>query len=306
MRLVLDARTAAFAALIDYAGLFPPASVSMLQAVGEYDKATESARSWTFGRFLCPTSRLEELAGVATSTFQRGDGGWSVGAIFDGDPGSSAAVAHDFHVEMAPAMEVSAAEAKITDPTPSGIGELIDTIGSIGTDVVAFVEVDRGASIADQVASTAAELESRSRTGGAKLRCGGTTADLFPDVDEVTEFIVEASASRLAFKATAGLHQPIRHFDQELSVWRHGFVNILIADAATDAGQPRSVVRDIVEETDPDAFSIGASMAAWRDVSLPGSALRRTRSKGFVAYGSCDLAEPTDALIDLGFLGDGT
>ncbi|MGI9585933.1 MAG: hypothetical protein ACR2N7_10125 [Acidimicrobiia bacterium] len=306
MRLVLDARTAAFAALIDYAGLFPPASLSMEDAVREYADATASPRSWAFGRFLCPASRLEELAGVATSSFHRGDGGWSIGVVFDVDPGPSAAVAHDFNVEMSPAIEVSAAEARITDPTPKGIGELIDTIGSIGTDVVAFLEVDRRSSITRQVAATVTELASRSRAGGAKIRCGGTTADLFPNVEEVTEFIVAASTNRLAFKATAGLHQPVRHFDQELAVWRHGFVNILVADAAADDGQSHSVVEAIVRETDPAAFSIGASMARWKDVSIPGSALRRTRTNGFVAYGSCDLAEPTDALVDLGFFGEGT
>jgi hypothetical protein len=306
MRLVLDARTAAFAALIDYAGLFPPASVSMEQAVREYTAARESDRSWTYGRFLCHASRLQELAGVATSTFERGDGGWEIGVIFDGDSGSDAAVAHDFHTEMSPAMEVSAAEAKLADPTPHGIGWLIDTIASIDPDVVPFLEVDRQSSITDQIASIAEELGARKRTGGAKLRCGGTTADLFPSVDEVTEFISEASGQRLPFKATAGLHRPVRHLDDELGVWRHGFLNILLADAAADSGQPMSVVRAIVAETDPTTFSVGASAAAWKEVSLPGSALRRTRANGFVAYGSCDLAEPTDALVDLGFLGDGT
>jgi hypothetical protein len=286
--------------------LFPPASVSMEQAVREYAEARVSDRSWAYGRFLCHASRLQELAGVATSSFERGDGGWKIGVIFDGNAGSDAAAAHDFHTEMSPAIEVAAAEAKVTDPTPEAIGALIGTILSIDPDVVPFLEVDRTGSITDQIASIATELDTRNRSGGAKLRCGGPTADHFPSVDEVTEFISEASAQRLAFKATAGLHQPVRHFDDDLGVWRHGFLNILIADAAADSGQQRSVVRNIVSETDPTNFSISAFAATWNDVSLPGSALRRTRSKGFIAYGSCDLAEPTDALVDLGFLGEGT
>jgi hypothetical protein len=79
-----------------------------------------------------------------------------------------------------------------------------------------------------------------------------------------------------------------------------------MASAACDAGEDRSIVEAIIAESDPTAFSVSAMTASWRTVSLPGSAIRRSRQSGFVAFGSCDLEEPLTALDDLGFLGEGS
>ena len=70
-------------------------------------------------------------------------------------------------------------------------------------------------------------------------------------------------------------------------------------------GMDANGVEAVVADTDKDAFSVSAAFASWRGHEVPGSALRRVRRNGFVAYGSCDFNEPTEALQDLGFLGGG-
>ncbi|MFV1999152.1 MAG: hypothetical protein ACC654_02175 [Acidimicrobiia bacterium] len=310
MRLVLDARTASFAALIDYAGLFPPASLDMSGAVSGYREARSSSAHWVAGRFLCPSSRLVELAGELTGSIRPGEGRWEVGVILESEPsntiGAAAAVAQSFHIEMQPAAIVASAEAKIVDPSVSGIGATIDTISSIQPEVVAFLEVDRSSSVSEQVANTAEALHVQGQVGGVKLRCGGAYTTMFPTAEEVAEFILAATANRLPFKATAGLHQPIRHIDPTIDAWRHGFVNLLIASGAAASGESVRTIEAIVAETDPGAFSIRPAFATWRDISIPGNAMRRTRKDGFVAYGSCDFDEPVKALANLAFLGEGT
>src|SRR5688500_9249199 len=47
--------------VIDYAGLFPPAKLSMREAVEEYVSYRQSQESWIVSRFICPASRLMEL-----------------------------------------------------------------------------------------------------------------------------------------------------------------------------------------------------------------------------------------------------
>lgn len=305
MRLVLDARTAAFATLIDYAGLFPPASLSVEDAVGEYRRIRAGASAWVGGRFLCRASQLADLASVATRTFAAGETPWEVSVIFDGTPGESAALAKDFHAEMDPVMVVAAAEARLGGAANVAVDPLIDSMLSIAPEVVPFIEVDRSRSIKEQVDSVATTLESRRRVGGVKLRCGGEAVDSFPTPGEVAEFIAASVDARMPFKATAGLHQPIRHFDDNLGLERHGFVNLLIATALAEAGEDRATIEHVIAETDPDAFAMSAAFASWRDRKVPGSALRRMRHSGFVAYGSCDFNEPTEALIELGFMGQG-
>lgn len=303
MRLAIDARTAAFSGLIDYAGVFPPASLSMPDAVAGYRTMMESDDRWIVGRFLVRASQLQELAAVATHSLVAGDQPWSIGVVLDTSPGAGASLGQDFQREMSPAMSIAAFELMLepgTDP-----GSLIDTVATIDPDLAVFIEVDRVEPLDDQIRAIGDALRDRGRRGGAKLRCGGLTKDDFPTVDEVTEFLWAASFADVAFKATAGLHQPIRHRDQTIGGWRHGFVNLLIGSVAADAGQPRSVVREIVAESDPTAFSITPVAASWKDVVLPGSAIRRSRLRGLVAFGSCDIDEPKEALAGLSFLGDG-
>lgn len=304
MRLVLDARTAAFGAIIDYAGVFPPASLAIEDAVRAYRTHTESDDGWAIGRFLVRASQLEALAQVATGGFRRGDRPWKVGVVFDMGVGASATVAQAFHNEMSPAMEITAAEVRYPEQA-DGIAAILESVGTIDRDAATFIEVDTERPMRDQIEAIDRHLREFGRTGGAKLRCGGLTADAFPDVDTVTQFLWEASLTGLPFKATAGLHQPIRHRDDELGVMRHGFLNLLVASVACDAGEDMGTVRDIVGDDDRSSFAVSATAVRWRDLMLPGSAVRRSRHDGFIAYGSCDIDEPLDALKDLGFLGEG-
>jgi len=305
MRLVLDARTATFAALIDYAGLFPPAQLPMTDAIREYRVLRSGDHGWVSGRFLCPASLLSDLASVATATFATGETPWEVGVIFDGQQGESAALAAEFQAEMDPAMKIAGAEAKLTEATPAAVVSLLDAMLSVAPDVVPFVEVDKAMSIGHQVDLISEGLGARHRVGGVKLRCGGATEDAFPEPNEVAEFVMAATDRSLPFKATAGLHQPIRHFDDAIGIERHGFLNILMAAALAERGMDATSVEAVIADTDKDAFSVSAAFASWREHEIPGSALRRVRRTGFVAYGSCDFDEPTETLESLGFLGGG-
>ncbi len=305
MRLVLDARTASFGALIDYAGVFPPASLATEDAVREYRSHRESPDAWAIGRFLVRASQLESLGAVVTSSFRRGDHPWSVGVVFDLGVGASATLAQAFHYEMSPAMEVTSAEVRYPERHDE-VRAILEAVATIDRDVATFIEVDTHRPLREQIETIDRELRESGQTGGAKLRCGGVTADHFPSVDTVVDFLWEASLAGLPFKATAGLHQPVRHRDEELDVMRHGFLNLLAGSAACDEGEDRTTVQAIVAEEDPEAFEVNATALRWRDVMLPGSAVRRSRHDGFTAYGSCDLDEPLSALRALGFLGDGT
>ncbi len=305
MRLVLDARTAAFAALIDYAGLFPPASLSVQDAFASYRKIRSGPLAWVGGRFLCLASQLPDLAAVATATLTRGEAPWEISVVFDLPAGESASHAVDFQAEMNPVMTIAAVEAKLTEPTAVALDSMLDAMLSVGTEVVPFVEVERSGSITAQVGLMADALGSRRRVGGVKLRCGGEVVDLFPTSAEVAEFIMAVTDHGLPFKATAGLHRPIRHFDEDLGIERHGFVNILMAAVLADTGSDIATIKAIIQDTDPNDFSLSAVFASWRGHEVPGSALRRMRRTGFVAYGSCDFDEPTEELEHLGFLGGG-
>ena len=58
---------AAFKEIVDYAGLFPPASCSMADAVRQYAVYRQSEDRWMLGRFVVAATRLQEL-GLAIET----------------------------------------------------------------------------------------------------------------------------------------------------------------------------------------------------------------------------------------------
>ena len=47
--------------LIDYAGLFPPANLSLDAAIENYAQYINSEDSWMLGPFILPVSKLDEL-----------------------------------------------------------------------------------------------------------------------------------------------------------------------------------------------------------------------------------------------------
>lgn len=243
---------------------------------------------------------------MLVQSFMAGEEPWEIGVILDADPGEGVAAAQTFHAEMQPAATITSVEAKPLGSTPESISALVGTLVSIQPEVVPFVEVSQEQPFGDQIKTVANALRDLGHVGGVKIRCGGLDASLFPDPGTVASFILEATNAKLPFKATAGLHQPIRHYVEELNVWRHGFVNLLVAAAVAEAGYGIETVSAVIAETDAEAFAISAAFITWRELSIPGPAVRRVRTSGFVAYGSCDFFEPVEALASLSFLGDST
>src|SRR5438309_8673769 len=47
--------------VIDYAGMFPPAQLSLDQSIHNYARYRQEPESWMLGRFVCPAVRLGEL-----------------------------------------------------------------------------------------------------------------------------------------------------------------------------------------------------------------------------------------------------
>ena len=120
----------------------------------------------------------------------------------------------------------------------------------------------------------------------AKVRCGGSVV---PTVPRLAEFIQACRRLEIPFKATAGLHQPLRHDDE------HGFLNLLAAAVFGDE-------EDALAEADADAFAVSAHAFRWRDREAGAEEIALIRRELFVSFGSCSAQEPIDGLAELGYL----
>jgi hypothetical protein len=315
MELLLDGRRALLEGLVDYAGVFPPASLSLADAVGGYRDGRTSPNSWMLGRFLCRTSQIEELASLLSASMADGEAPWSIGAIFDEPPGVAALHAGVFDRYMDPAAKVTAVElrapAEATDGRSTGaatetLRPVVVAAGSVSPEAMPFVELVRGPAwdhgvraAVDAIGALRTQLV---RPLGAKLRTGGLTADAFPSPGEAAAFIEACVSAGIPFKATAGLHHPVRHRDAALGVDRHGFLNLLVATAVAVDGAEQGTIEAAIAETDPGAFVTGPAGLRWRDRRLGTALLRTMRRDRFPAYGSCSFDEPVQDLAAMGII----
>jgi hypothetical protein len=121
----------------------------------------------------------------------------------------------------------------------------------------------------------------------AKVRCGGTA---LPSVTALAQLVQECRRQRVPFKATAGLHHPVRATDE------HGFLNLLAA-AVFDGDEEAALA-----EEDEGAFAVTADAFTWRDRSASPEEISRARQELFVGFGSCSAQEPIDGLKAFGML----
>lgn len=261
--------------LIDDAGLFPPARKPTERAVADHRAAREGEHAWLLGRFLCPVSRLGELAAAGP------DPAWRLGAVVDGD---------DWRADFASIAAydgpgtIDAIELRLpTEP----IATVLDAAPA---DADVYVEVPTG----DARAMVAA-LEDLAADGraGAKIRCGGVTPEAFPSDEAVARFVTECRRLGLRFKATAGLHHPFRTRDADIGVLQQGFDTGLAAPAALDADTLK-----VIAETDPRAFELAGDAIGWRGSFGEAAEARAS----FTGQGSCSFSEPVADLAEHGLL----
>lgn len=170
----------------------------------------------------------------------------------------------------------------------------IELRGSID-DVPAWRRLAPSASIFVEGASVeaVAEFRERDENVGAKLRCGGLEAAAFPSSETAASFIETCVLLDVPFKATAGLHEPLRHWNPGLGVFHHGFLNLLAATALAAQGAARGDLTRCLEIEDAESW--------WR-LGIPAGAFMRAR-RWFSAFGTCSIEEPLQGLAAIGLLG---
>ena len=142
----------------------------------------------------------------------------------------------------------------------------------------------------------------------AKIRMGGETADKFPAPESVIEFIRLCAAANVPFKATAGLHHPLRsahRFTYQAdspSGIMHGFVNVFLAAAFLRAGMETTLAVQLLDEQSVDAFHFNADGVSWRQHRLSQREIAAARQGLAVSFGSCSFTEPIDDLRSLHLL----
>lgn len=272
--------------VVDYAGLFPPAALSMHDALRTYSGALSGPDAWLLGRFVVPASRLPELQ-------------QHVG-VFDGSRLALSVIVTDGSLAEANALaELRSAGgpvvAECLECKPRSI-EGVDWLAGLGEHYDVYVEVDPSGDLPLWFARIAAAGLR------AKVRTGGTTAAAFPPAASIVAFMAAAIKAGVPFKATAGLHHAVRGsyrltYDADAtSAVMYGYLNVLLAAAALRAGHSPDVGVALLLEDAADAFVFDGDRIRWRDLEWTADELRGVRADGMTGFGSCSITEPADEI----------
>ena len=116
-------------------------------------------------------------------------------------------------------------------------------------------------------------------------------------------------AANVPFKATAGLHHPIRCFrpltyeNNSPKGTMHGFLNLFLMTGFVREGYRPSLLEDVMEEEFEEVFRFEDQAVTWRDDhSLNIRQIENLRQKGIQSFGSCSFDEPIADLQKLGIL----
>ncbi|MES2125520.1 MAG: hypothetical protein V4503_12610 [Gemmatimonadota bacterium] len=286
---------AVFEAIVDYAGLFPPASLTMREAVSAYHGYRNSPDRWMLGRFVAAASRLTEFGEaverLGAGATDRADP-WQLSVVTSAELPADLALIEAFRQRWGErGIQVDAIEHRVSSREQIGkVGELVPD------DLIPFLEFPSTGPF-PELAAGAAEIGAH-----AKIRTGGTTPELFPAAAELSQFLSAVTARGVRFKATAGLHHPLRGafpltYDQGAeSHTMYGFVNVLLATAELLRSGEASTAQQILEEEDPSAITEQDDAIVWRATRYPFDELARVRERAFVGFGSCSFREPVDEL----------
>ncbi|MGA7304458.1 MAG: hypothetical protein WBW88_06270, partial [Rhodothermales bacterium] len=284
-------------------------------AVSTYARHLDSDHAWMVSRFVCPVARLDAFATEGRKSLERFA------------PVRLAGLASSMH-DMTAMMRVAAADAArvksfekegwgrvdilevrlpddLIDGDPSAISLALDRyegtlrFGGMKLKRI-FYEVGRTATWKDRVerlAPACSGVEHR----GFKIRCGGVMPAAYPSVEEVSDAIAICARLRVPYKATAGLHHPVRHEHPESGITQHGFVNLFAAGLfASEVDTER--LKWLIDDRDLRHFDFADDHLSWGGFEIPVSAVAEVRRSFAISYGSCDIDEPVEDLRSAGLL----
>ena len=148
-----------------------------------------------------------------------------------------------------------------------------------------------------------AEAPAGQPASGLKIRTGGVKAEMFPSVEQVACFVDACRRHRVEFKATAGLHHPIRVLASAIGATMHGFVNVFGGAALAQAsGGDEAMLRRLLEDESAENFSLTDDALSWGELRATAAQITTARRDLATSFGSCSFTEPIEDLEKLGWL----
>lgn len=316
--------------IIDYAGLFPPADLSLDTSIRKFAGYRQGTDSEMLSRFIIPVALLDELSPYKEELFDENPPfdfsvlgkGTDIVSDFEKQITNIVEACRAFHQFHGSSVTTDILEIKLPKEAAfSGDADLIkglldDTAQQFSDDDnipgQLFYEIFWEENWKKDIATTLQAIAEHNEkdadlqnydSAGFKIRCGGVEPHMFPSPEQVAYTINCAREYNVAIKCTAGLHHPVRHYNDSVSTKMHGFFNVFGgAMLAWAHDLTDDELTEILIEEDSEKFVFEDEFFSWNDYSIPTEEIVTLRETALISYGSCSFDEPREDLQKLGLL----
>ena len=271
----------------------------MREALENYASYRNGEERSALGRFIVPISRLRELEERGSDLMPAGSEAepWHLSVLVADDVRRAGEQMIDFNRRHS-AGSMGRALIDVVELKAGTVDEIARQRAELPDSFTAYFEIPIGADVSPLVKAIAGA------GARAKVRTGGVTPESIPPAGEVIDFIAACQRELVPFKATAGLHHPVRGiypFTYEPGSpvgTMYGFLNLFVASALLYAGETRKTALAALEEIDPHAFVFEDDAILWHDKRIASDQLEAVRQFA-ISFGSCSFREPIDELRPL-------
>ncbi len=309
--------------IIDYAGTFPPAKLPLDQAVIRFVEYANSDKSWMLGPFVIPTIDLSQahsllakntgliksktlfFAPLIMTDLSSADWQQSLQKELDDIAG---------FLSLSSNYELAQIELKLPieyffgEKGVKRLYEIRNTVESLEIEPkLIYVEGMTLNSWDTRIPPFVRAIKQSNHNSrsepliGLKLRTGGLTKTAFPSTNFLAAVLQTISAERIPFKATAGLHHAIRHYNPALETMEHGFLNVF---GALILGMHHELEMEVIammlEDQEPLHFSFDGGFC-WNNYCVERDEIVDLRRYAR-SFGSCSFEEPVASLTEMSLL----
>lgn len=310
--------------ILDYAGLFPPAQLSLPDSIGDYARWSNSEFQPMLSCYIIPYPKFEPLSGwLRTNQLDfNGPLRFSVTAA----PATSAnhyiqtlgeikKAVLGFHENYAGEAETHLLEIRLPEEALNNPGEIERLLAKTSEEFESaprlpkqfFFEVPGfsfNVDITRKVVESVAKFNKENDMDcGFKIRCGGVEEHMFPPAGYLAQAMIAARENQLPLKFTAGLHHPIRMFHPSVQTKMFGFMNVFGAGVLGSIHRlPEEIMIWILNDEQISHFSFTDNHFSWKDLKATVPEIKKVRAEKIRSFGSCSISEPVEDLQQLGFL----
>jgi hypothetical protein len=288
---------------IDYAGLFPPATLDLATSIANQAAYLQTDGAWMLNTFVLPISEFDAAATQLRHFSEErplvisalGPKSTSASMFISALKGAVDAIRAFNRVEN-PIAVVRQLEmplpTEVDAQTLTSAHELLDE-----PDLRAFWEAP-----ADDAEQTIDLLVQHRERFGFKLRTGGVKAEAFPPASQIASALAASVNTGVAIKFTAGLHHPVRMHRDEVNTKMHGFLNVLGAGVlAMEHKWDVARITTLLQDEEASNFRFTEHTFSWHEWAVTTDRIERHREL-VTSFGSCSFDEPRQDLRDLALL----